>query len=355
MSKDLSILIVRLSAIGDVVMTTAAVRALKSKLPQVRTSWVVEPRSASILEGNPDIDNIIVWDERGVGPFLKLTRTLRREKFDVAIDFQGLARSALVTMASGATRRIGYRNGREFSKLAYNELTSCKDAPKTRRCHHGIRCYLSLLKPLGIEIDPEDDQMRVVVSPEESADAGEMLAQAGLGQGERFLAFCSATTRANKHWTEAGWAKLVDLTSQKTGLKAVFLGAKADYASIDRILAQAQVPAINLAGKTTLKQSAAVIDRSDAVVAVDTGLMHISVALGKTTVALFGPTTAWKNHIHRDNFTMISKNMECSPCRKKPTCENFDCMTSITADEVMEVLQAKLTQCAEGVEGCRAI
>lgn len=340
MPNDLSILIVRLSAIGDVVMTTAAVRALRRRMPRARIVWVIETKSAGILEGNPDVDETIIFDRNGPTSFLVLAQILRKRRFDVALDFQGLARSAFVAASSGAKRRIGYAGGREFSRIAYNETIACPGTASTGRCRHGMNCYMRLLEPLGIIPDDRDGDMRVIVSDEERESTARIIAEAGIGSDEPVAALCPATTRANKHWTEEGWAKLTDLVWQKTGLRSIFLGAQADRAMIEQILSKTGSPAINLAGRTSLKQAVAALDRCSMVVAVDTGLLHIGVALGRPSVGIFGPTTAWRNHIHRNNFTVVRKEIVCAPCYKKPRCERFECISDIMPEDVLSAAQA---------------
>ncbi|MEN6372775.1 MAG: glycosyltransferase family 9 protein [Armatimonadota bacterium] len=342
MSNNLSILIVRLSAIGDVVMTTAAVRMLRRRIPDARITWVVESKSAGILEGNPDVDETINFDRSGPASFLKLTQVLRKRQFDVALDFQGLARSALVTAASGAKRRIGYADSREFSGVAYNETVACEKTAPKRRCRHGMACYMRLLEPLGIIPDDQDGDMRVVISDEERESASKILIEAGLNVGEKAAALCPATTRANKHWSEEGWSKLADLLWNEMGMRSIFLGVKKDREMIDRILAKIEAPAINIAGCTTLKQAVAVQDSCSLVVAVDTGLLHTGVAIGKQSIGIFGPTTAWQNHINRDNFAVVRKDMDCVPCFKKPTCERFECITDVTPEEVLSAAQSAI-------------
>lgn len=347
MPHNMRVLIVKLSSIGDVVMTTPAARAIRRHLPDAEISWVVEPKSAGVLEANPDIDNLIVWERKCFKDTIQLGNRLRQYKFDVAIDFQGLARSALVTAFSGAKRRIGFVDSREGSKIVYNERVQCPTISSSGRCYnHMIPCYLDLLSPIGIKCDELDDEMRVNVTPQEHESAERILFEMGLKPGEKTVALCPATTRDNKHWTEAGWAALADMFWSEMGLRAVFLGAKADHALISRILSGARSPAICLAGGTTLKEASAVLERSEAVVAVDTGLLHVGVAVGKPTVGIFGPTPHWINHAHRSNFAVVRKEMDCVPCRKKTPCERFECITDVRPEELLRAAQEVITRCS---------
>lgn len=344
MSGKLSILVVRLSAIGDTVMTTAAVRALRRHMPEARISWVVEPKSVGVLEGNPDIDELIVWRRGSVLDFLRFAGMLRRHRFDVALDFQGLARSALIALASGAKRRIGFARGREFSKFGYSQAAPCSELP------HGMRCYLELLSPLGVVCDDLDGDMRLVISRDEDASAAEVLAQAGVGPDDRFAALCPATTRQNKHWTEDGWGRLAEMLWSRLGLRAVFLGSKDDKPLVERIMAASSAPTVSVAGMTSLKLSTAVLARSSVVIAVDTGLLHAGVALGKPTVGVFGPTNAFRNHIGRPNFGLVRYEVDCWPCGGDPTCREFDCMRDLEPERVAAAVEAILARfAAEGV------
>jgi heptosyltransferase-1 len=339
------ILIVKLSSIGDVVMTTPAARALRRHLPDASISWVVEPKSAGILEGNPDIDNVFVWNRESFKDFLQLARSLRDYKFDAAIDFQGLARSALVTAASGARRRIGFADSREGSKLVYHELVPCPIIANSGRCfNHAIRCYLELLRPLGVECDESDDLMRVNVSEDESAAAENILVEVGVRPGEKTVALCPATTRDDKHWTVAGWSALTDMFWNETGVRGVFLGSNANRPLIDEIMAGSKAPAVSVAGSTSLKEASAVLNRSEAVVAVDTGLLHVGVAIDKPTVGIFGPTPHWSNHAHRANFEVVRNAVECAPCRKKSACEHYECITGVKPEEVFSAAQGLISK-----------
>jgi len=194
--------------------------------------------------------------------------------------------------------------------------------------------------------------MRVVVSDEERESAKNIIMESGISPDEPVVAFCPATTRANKHWTEAGWARLAGLLWQEMGLSPVFLGATADQPMIERIIAMGSSPAVSLAGKTSLKQAVAVLDMAKVVSSVDTGLLHVGVALGKPTVGIFGPTTAWRNHIGRENFAVVRKDMDCVPCYKRPNCKRFECISDITPEEVLLAVRSIVTP--KGAESCKA-
>lgn len=341
-----SILLVKLSSIGDVVMTTAAARALRKDIPNAKIYWAVESKSAGVLEANPDIDRLFVWKRDSFRTFREFASELRAYEFDIAVDLQGMARSAMVTRVSGAKRRIGFAYGREFSKMAYNEIVECETKlAKGSRCCHSMNCYMRMMRYLGVKEQGIGD-MRIAVTPEENAKVADLLSTIGIGPNEPFAGISPATTRDNKHWTKPHWAKLSDLLWENLGLKTVYLGSPGNREYIDDIISQSGAPCINAAGETSLKQAAVVLDRSKVVVAVDTGLLHVGTALGKPTVGIFGPTNAWENHAHRKNFVLSKIDMDCYPCRKNVTCEGrFDCMVNLMPEKVFDGVEKVMSRC----------
>jgi lipopolysaccharide heptosyltransferase I len=334
------VLVVKLSAIGDVVLSTAAVRALKRHMPDARITWVVEPKSAGVLEGNPDIDEIVIWRRDKFRDAVSVVRELRRRRFDYALDFQGLARSGIITLLSGARKRIGYADGRERSNLAYNVRYDCPEKP------HGLRCALGMLSVLDIECDEADGAMRVAVTPEESAAADEALAGLGVEPGDRLAALVPATSREFKHWREDGWAEIADKLWSEFGLRSLFLGAGGDIPLIERIISMTKAPAVSAAGLTKLKMSAVLVAKTELAIAVDTGLMHVASALGKPTIGIFSTTSAWRNHIDNPNFRMLRKKLDCVPCGRRPACDEWRCIREVSADDVIAAVRELTTESA---------
>ncbi|MDO8585842.1 MAG: glycosyltransferase family 9 protein [Armatimonadota bacterium] len=338
-----SILLVKLSAIGDVVMATPVAESLRRAFPSARIAWLVERRCADAVIGNPHLDEVLVSERlRGLSfiPTLKTALGLRARRFDLAIDLQGLARSALMVLASGAKSRIGFDNGREFSHLCYNVRVGCDVKP------HGMACHRKLLEPLGIAPDAASRQMLFPLSEDDISAARELLSARGLSEDSRLAALAPATTRAYKHWVEDRWAELADRLSAQMGMTPVFLGGPSDRALIARIQAAMSRPSVSLAGETSIKSAAAVVKRSQLSVTVDNGLMHVSVALGAPTVGICGPTTAWMNHVDRPNYRVVMKEFACAPCRKRVTCEQFDCMRAISVDDVARLVNHTWRQLA---------
>lgn len=331
------ILIVKLSSIGDVVMTTPVAKALRQAMPDAYIAWVVEDRAKDVLIGNPYLDEIIIWNRNSTSPSLrkrasglvlglaKLAPILRSKNFDLAIDFQGLLRSGLVTGLSRAPFRVGYDNAREGAGMFYNMRLPSR-ALKVR----GPQQYLNMLSVLNVF--STDLDMHMPVTAEDRAFAEEFVSREN-GAAKPMVALCPATTWPHKHWTESGWAELADALSLGHGAAPVFMGSPADTQLVGRIQSMMKFKAASAVGKTTLNQAAAIIESSDLVVAVDTGLLHISMALDRPAVGIFGPTR-WQHLPKKDNFVVAAKQLACMPCMRHPTCKKYDCMISLTTQEV---------------------
>lgn len=331
------LLIVRLGAIGDVVVTTPVARVLRQALPKAHLAWVVEEKAADLLLGNPYLDEVIVWRRGSWRQELRRSRLagharflagLRRRRFDVAIDFQGLARSAALLLATGARHRIGNTRSREGSGLCYTLRVPRPPVPSNRQ-----RC-LDLLRPLGIESG--DRRMEVTLGEKERAFAAAYLERHRV-DAARYVCLCPATTWRNKHWREEGWAKLADGLQRRLGLRAVFMGARGDLPLLARIQAGMSTEPLIAAGETSLRGAAALLERARAVVSVDTALMHIGVAVGAPMIALCG-ASYWPGFQDYERFRLIRKPLPCSPCLRHPTCAHFDCMAAIGVEETVRAV-----------------
>ena len=336
------ILIVKLSAIGDVLMATPVARALREAFPESYIAWVVERKSADIVLGNPYLDDVIIWNrvKRGnlaadtigfVRSFGGLRKELRSRRFDVCLDMQGLLRSAGVCLVSGSKRRIGFADAEEGSVRLYTEKYDPGNDPELNAQQRN----LDLLRPLGV--NSSDTSMHMPIGDGDRQFADRFFEEQGLA-GQKVVGFIPATTWVNKHWTPEGWTGVADLIGKRYNAKAVILGSKADIALADRICAAAEFKPAVSAGRTTLKQAGALMEKCVAVIGVDTGLLHMSVALDRPSVGLFG-ASQWRCFQKKDNFVWVAKDFPCSPCRRHPTCGNVDCMQAITPDDVAEAVR----------------
>lgn len=335
---DARILIVRLSAIGDVVFASPLIAALRRACPRGHIAWLVQPECTPLLDHHPDLDETIVcpmghwrrlWRERRLRELIAgirtLRTTLRERRFDIALDLQGLFKSGALARLSGARTRIGLGSREGSQWLMTSNLPRGGDPERI-----GSE-YLFLAESLGLPAD--SFEMAVHYSAADAAFAAEVLAREGITSGQAVL--CPFTTRPQKHWIEGRWAALATRIGHTLGLTPVLLGGPGDGEAAERISDAADIHVVNLAGQTSLSEAAAVIDRSELVVAVDTGLGHIGIALGRPSVLLFGSTCPYRNTT-RANARVLYHQLPCSPCKRRPTCDGrFDCMQEIEVGEVL--------------------
>jgi len=333
----MKILIVRLSAIGDVVMASPLIRALRDRYPEAHIAWLVQPEAVPLLAANPRLDEVIVWPrgewqrlwgEKRYWQLLQTVRRFRRELrargFDLVLDIQGLLKSGLLAHMTGAPERVGLGSREGSARL----MTRVVEPPEgDRRIGSEYRC---MAEALGLNSEPFT--MDVALSAEDERFAAGLIAERGLQGG--YAVICPFTTRPQKHWVEARWPTLAARLREEQGLPVVMLGGPGDRQAAARISAAAP-EIIDLTGRTSLAAAAAVISRARLLVGVDTGLMHMGIAFAVPTIALFGSTCPYLD-TGRDNTLILYKALNCSPCRRRPTCDGaFTCMSDIAVDEVL--------------------
>ena len=341
------ILIVRASAIGDVVFASPFAAAIKRSWPDAHVAWLIEPGIAPLIADDPCIDELIhwpkgewkkLWQARRFGALFAairdFSRLLKSKRFDVAIDMQSLLKSGLLTWLSGAPRRIGL-GSREGSQYLMTEVI-----PKGGDVGRISSEYLYLAERLGL--DTGEFLPRLSISNATAAQVDALLEHNGLRRGG-YAVFAPFTTRPQKHWFEDAWQSLGPKVQAELGLTPVILGGPADVDAARRI-ASAIPGAVVLAGQTNLPQAAALIERAGLLVGVDTGLTHMGIAFATPTVAIFGSTRPYLN-TGRDNAKVIWLGLECSPCRRNPTCNGaFTCLRDISAERVLDEARIALAE-----------
>ncbi len=340
-NANLNILIVRLGAIGDVMMTSAVPQALKDTFPNARISWLVEPLSVPIVRMNPYVDDIIVFDCKKAwvtllksGRYATLFRTvrdfrdiLRHRRFDIAIDFQELFKSAFLTNLSGAPRRIGPLPSREFNHLFMTELV-----PRPRHTTWLSQANLALLAPLGV---PQTPRRLVLSVPDAEREAArDFLAGGGLDAAP-YAAFCISTSRPQKDWVLSRWSELADHLYEQEGLRTVLIGGPERRVDALGIVESSVSQPISAVGYMSIMQSTALVQDATLVIGGDTGLTYAGLATDTPTIALYGSTDpSWL--AEEPYATVCFHPMPCSPCARRPVCRNYDCMQAITVEEVLD-------------------
>lgn len=336
-----TILVIRSSAMGDIVMASPLIKGLKRMYPETRILWLVEPQFAPLLHANPDVNGLLIFNKTKwktlakQGKLIALTReilalrsAMKEESIELALDVQGLFRSRFLAWLSGAKTRIGFLSKEPGCFFMTKVVPKGGDSSRmgSEYCH-----LLELLGNTSVECRPE-----LLISADDVQIALEELAEAGVGQP--FIAIAPFTTRPQKHWFNSRWQELASEVVRSLGMKLVILGGPADREHANEICSASMCEGVvNLAGQLSLMQSAAVIKHASLLIGVDTGLTHMGSAFSIPTIALFGATCPYTKTAS-PNTVVLYHTYPCSPCRRSPSCDGrFDCMQAISVAEVMQV------------------
>ena len=334
------ILIIKFSALGDIIHTLPALYNLKQQ-GNVSITWFVSRTYKEILEGNPCIDKLIIFErERWRGFKTCLTRLneiwktikeIRKEQFDIVIDFQGLFRSGFFTLLSGAKRRIGFASARELAFLGYNEKIKIDSGIR-----HAIDKNALLAKHVtGREVInkyPVYISKQVKVSLEEWGDK------------KTLIAIVPGTRWESKRWSTRNFAKLIDMAVESCKARLLILGGKSDRPLAAKILKLSTHGEYikNLTGETNLKELVSIISEADVVISNDSGPMHIAVATDTPVIGLFGPTDISKTGPVGEKHTALIAQLPCSPCRNRVCDKKPFCMDELLPEDVFKILEKKL-------------
>lgn len=351
-------LIINPFGIGDVLFTSPVIRAIKKSLPESSVSYWCNERVKELFEGNPKIDKVIalsrgdlkrVYQEsflEGLRRFLCLLKDLKKEKFDIALDFSLDHRYSLILILLGIKQRIGFdykKRGRFLTKRIDIDGYSGR---------HIVQRYLQLLTLLGIRT--QDGNLELFVAAKFMDRAKNILSSAGIKENDILVAIsCGAGASwgkeaSLKHWPPLRFAQLADRIIENQNAKVILLGEPGERAIADIVLAAMRNKPIDLVGRTSLGELAAVIKRVNLLVCNDGGPLHMSVALGKRTVSIFGPVdeNVYGPYPPSPEHIVIKNNIPCRPCYRQfrmPFCEHDRlCLKSVSVDEVYEAARRLL-------------
>lgn len=328
-----NILIVKLSAIGDVIHALPVAPVIKQQFPEAKITWVVEKPAYDLLTNNPYIDDIIIFDKpkfKSLGGLLthgrELAQLLKNKKIDLALDLQGLFKSAAIVYLSGATTRLGYCNMRELSQLVSKPVIG------EHQTGHVVERYLDVVRALGCEVT-QPIVFPLYITPQEAATAEAIAAQAGLGRDSRYVVLAPGTNWTTKCWPVHHFAQLVDKLYQDNMIP-VLIGGTSDKRLAEEITAKASIPPVDLVGKTNLKQLAHIIKQASCFVGGDTGPMHLAVAVNTPVVALFGATDPRRNGPYGAEHRILTADRPCQGCWKRSCPQNEVCLETIAPELV---------------------
>ncbi|MBZ4681453.1 glycosyltransferase family 9 protein [Thermodesulfobacterium sp.] len=336
----MKILLVKLSALGDVVQTLPCLTLIKQQYPLSIIDWVVDERNAEVLRGHPYLRKTIVFSKKDLKNPSKLKafiRNLREETYDLAIDYQGLFKSGVVIGLAKAKFKVGFENHRELSPIFYNVKLPGYD-PEV----HAVKRYLNLTQQ-ALQLICPDFGEKVETIPE--AVLPGLFPPLDLVE-KPYIVFIPSARWKTKWWIFSHWENLIELTLKAyPEIKIYITGGpkEEDLRKWAGLMEKKYREVKSLVGKMRLKELIGLIQKSKLVVTVDTGPMHIASALKVPTVALFGPTSPYRTGPWGGDFKILQSRLKCSPCFKKK-CSQWDCMNSILPEEVFQAIKEKLGQ-----------
>ena len=356
------ILLIKLSAVGDVVHTIPVLNKLRRRYPLAQLDWLVTPAIAELLRHHPAITNIIEferepwskpWRLEPFASYLRLASRLRAAAYDLVVDMHGQFRTAALTLATGAPARIGFdrpragvwdasprkfpeqarkhawQGAREGSWLAYTN-----HIPVPTLDLHAVDRYLHVGPSLGLDREPADFSFPIPQSAVSQVET--LLAQHGANRAE-IVIMAPGTIWETKQWGSEKFAQVAAHFLSK-GLAVILIGSQRERVVCEEVAALSP-GAIDLAGRTALSELAALIRRSAISVTNDSGPMHLAVALDRPVVSIFGPTDpVWIGPYRRAN-AVLHADLECSPCylrRLKHCRHGHACMHNVSAPAVIE-------------------
>jgi heptosyltransferase-1 len=281
------ILIIKPSALGDIVLALPVLSALKHSFPEASISWLVRPEFAPLIMGHPFIDDIILFDRKYLSKwwcnvysfraFKSLTKQLKKKQFDLVFDFQGLFRTGYFSWVTGCKRRFGPAGAREFAHLFYTDKI-----PQDASSIHLVDYYLKIAEAAGVKhIEAEFKLPQNALA----ADSIDKLLKSQQVSG-KYAVIVPGAAQPNKRWPIERFAELADKISSRFGMQIVATGSQGEREYIEAI----GKGVINLAGKTSMRELIPLMKKASLVVSNDTGPGHIAAALGVPIVMIFGPT-----------------------------------------------------------------
>jgi len=325
LGKRPKILIIKPSSLGDIVHSLALLSALKDCYPEAEIHWVVASQFKGILEENPLIKKLWLIDTgrwralsgalRAVSEVYKLSKGLKKEGFDIAIDLQGLLRSGIISYLSGAGVRVGlkgFKEAREGSWLFHTDRVFVG-----KGFVHAVDRYLKVAEFLGCKV-------------------GEVRFPIGEGSPypvpKRYAVLVPGARWQSKRWPKRNFSELSRMLRDGLGLECLIVGTGSDIEMAQRISDASGGASISIAGKTSLKELIYVLRGAELVISTDSGPLHIADALGKRVFAIFGPTSPIRTGPYGKNSRVINSGLECSPCLKRKCKNPPPCMVAISPE-----------------------
>jgi lipopolysaccharide heptosyltransferase I len=346
------ILILRLSAVGDVIRTLPAVKAIKEYHPSSSVTWVVEEPSRALLESQPEIDEVILFPRKkwadGIKSAREIGRTiteirefvieLRRKEFDLVLDFHGILKSGLLSFFSGSSRRIGFdrRSSKEGNFLFSNVRVKLPEERMSR-----FQKNFALLRGMGLEVKSFVPRLHIPAEDREYVDSS--LPPSFVSSRRPWVAIHPGTSQKTlyKRWMPVRYAQLADRLVQELKATVIFTWGPDELPAVEGIRKQMKESSVLGPRTESLIQLGEVYARCDLYIGGDTGPMHIASLMGIPVVVIYGPTDPIVNEPF-GKHKKVRKEVGCNPCRNR-SCKDLTCLKAITVGDVLAAAKEMLS------------
>ncbi len=311
------ILVITLSNLGDIILTTPAIRVLAREFPEARIDIMVGPAGKEIFDKDPRIAKVIIYDKHM--PMMQKRRLqlkLKKLRYDIVADFRNTIFPLL----------IGPRYRTDTLQKFPKEII------------HGAARHLYRLKSLGIK--GLDEPSYIYIPEEDVAYVAGLLKESAISNP--IIVINAAAKSHLKMWIEDGFAEVADRLIEGMKANVVFIGLDRDEEIVKRITAKMRHKAHNLVNKTTVRQLAALLKKADLVITNDSAPLHLACAVGAKVLAIFGPTDPRRYGPTGEFDVVIKKKLSCAPCESAACEQNYECMRLISPDEVLEAAKMML-------------
>jgi len=338
----LKILIVKLSALGDVLQTLPALNLLKKIYPEAEIDWLVEKRNAELLINHPWLKRVLLFNKdffKKPKAFYNFVKDLRKTSYDAIIDFQGLLKSGIFVLLSKGRYKIGFKNHREGSPFFYNVKFPPYD-PEL----HAVKRYLDLViksaKFLTEDVKIPEINSKILYEiplPEKKPT---------FSVKKPFIVLIAGARWKSKLWPFENWRKFLEITEDlRKKLNFYFVGGPSEekLRAFSEEAEKIYHGVFSLVGKLSLEELVYLMKESEVVLSVDTGTMHLASLLNKPILALFGPTSPERTGPWSEKFIVLKEPLVCSPCFNR-TCKKPFCMINLSPEKVKKALMELLNQ-----------
>jgi lipopolysaccharide heptosyltransferase II len=336
------ILIVRTDRLGDVLLSTPVIKAMRESCPDAYIAMMVSPYAKDIVDGNPYLDEVIIYDKDGKHKrwlrSIKFAHKLKKKRFDLTLILHPTNRVHLVTFFAGIPRRVGYNR-----KLGFLLTDSLKHSKQSGEKHE-LEYNLDLVRYLGIE--PKDKELFMPIKPESERWVEDLFRQEGIGACDKLLAIHPGASCPSKIWPNERFAEVADRLADKYGFRVLIAAGPKDIGLANNLIRQMRHPAINLAGKISVSQLASVLKRCRLFISNDSGPVHISSSLGTPVISIFGRSQKglspkrWGPLGKKDRVAY--KTVGCVECLAHNCVRDFACLKAVTADYVLNAADSIL-------------